>query len=31
VGRIRGTHGEGDRCLKPFGWDTRRKETTEKT
>jgi hypothetical protein len=32
VGRTCSTHGEGgERCLKGFGWEAQREETTGKT
>jgi hypothetical protein len=31
VGGTCGTHGGGERCLKGFGWEARREETTGKT
>jgi hypothetical protein len=31
VGGTCGTHGGGERYLKDFGWEARRKETTGKT
>jgi hypothetical protein len=31
VGGTCGTHGEGERCLQGFGWESRREETTGKT
>jgi hypothetical protein len=31
VDRTCAPHGEGERCLRGFGWEARREETTAKT